>query len=156
MLFKVTYRRFCDILVSQWQDWACLNAATSLTSRRLSVKLICIIGLYSNPYHWLYQGQKEYLSFVFKKGDEPVIDGRFPKKHYRSYSLFAAITGKFDGYVILPETDPDQRRSTELRYFPESVHHNPALRICGGNASDSCKFEERRPVGRVRFITSRW
>lgn len=42
-----------------------------------------------------------YCRFSIRKGEEPVIHAKFPKKDYRGYRHFSGVIGKWDEYALL-------------------------------------------------------
>lgn len=94
------------------------------------MKLLCIIDCNEDLVTGYAESEDEYFSFVLHKGSEAVIDGRFPKKNYKSYAYFAAVLGKGDPYAFLLKK-PILIPALDFDLLTELYQNTPALRVWG-------------------------
>jgi hypothetical protein len=94
------------------------------------VKLLCIIDCNQDLITGYAESKEEYFGFVLHKGSEAVIDGRFPKRNYRSYRHFVLISGKFDPYAFFLKK-PIRIPALHFDLLTELYQNTPALRVWG-------------------------
>ena len=93
------------------------------------MKLLCVIDCNPDLITGYVECKDEYLSFVLHKGSEAVIDGRFPKKNYKSYAQFAAITGKQDPWAFMLRKPIPIKGGLDFDRLSDIYRSTPALRV---------------------------